>query len=407
MQLARMWCFLGTVLLPFLASADALDQWPTRTPPVPVILQDVIYARGLFVAIGRDTGSSIARLIVSSNGTDWVRFASQSRVSLRSLAYGTNGLFVGVGATGFGDGEDTPGVIVSTNGTNWSFFQTFGSQFGAKTNFFGVTYGNGLFVAVGQNGAAVTSHDGSNWVSQGLPTQDTLHTVAYGNGLWVASGVREPDGGPTFPDLGPLLVSTNGTNWALITNAFNAVRILYAHGRFTALAGDNFTTNPSPMRYSFDGTNWTDIIEPSTNLLRNITYGGGLFTAVGTGIIKISFDGTNWVQRFPNPAVTNSLRAVAYGTNTFVAVGDVIVQSGDIRPRLRVEVVPDPFGSPYPDHRLYLRGLSNASYAIEVSQNLTNWQQRVSPQTATGGDDLFYIYGGSVGNGFRRARQVP
>ena len=408
MKLIAALCFLGMILVPFLARADALDQWMTRTSPVPVILRDVIYAKGLFVAIGEDTSSNIARLIVSSNGTDWVRFASQSRMAPRSLAYGTNGLFVGVGNVGFSFayGADTPGVIISTNGTNWSFFQTFGTGLGPWTNFESVAYGNGLFVAVGEIGTVATSADGTNWATHATPTFSPLSAIAYGNGVWVAAGPRVSDGSSADTG-GPGLISLDATNWVQLDAEFNGSHLLFARGMFLAIPGDTFTPNLAPMRYSLDGTNWFNISEPAVHVMNRATYGGGLFTAVGRGLIKTSFDGTNWVLRHPaNPDATNRLRSVAFGANTFVAVGDVILQSEDIRPHLRVEVVPNP-SPPDFDHRLYLRGLSNAAYAIEVSGNLTNWGQRVAPQTATGGDDLFYIYSGSSGQGFRRARQVP
>ena len=95
--LARTLCFLTFILAPDGAIADALDQWMTRTSPVPVILQDVVYAQGLFVAVGTDTNTGTPRLIVSSNGLDWIRFASFAQFTPRALAYGSNGLFVGVG----------------------------------------------------------------------------------------------------------------------------------------------------------------------------------------------------------------------------------------------------------------------------------------------------------------------
>src|SRR4051812_10924219 len=87
-----------------ISRADALDQWATRTSPVPVSLYDVVYAKGLFVAVGSDTITAQPRLVVSSNGMDWNRYFSFAAFSLRSIAYGSNGLFVVVGRTDIADG---------------------------------------------------------------------------------------------------------------------------------------------------------------------------------------------------------------------------------------------------------------------------------------------------------------
>jgi hypothetical protein len=51
-----------------------------------------------------------------------------------------------------------------------------------------VTYGNGTFVAVGNNGVILTSPDGVNWTRRTSPTSYWLNSVAYGNGMFVAVG---------------------------------------------------------------------------------------------------------------------------------------------------------------------------------------------------------------------------
>jgi hypothetical protein len=51
-----------------------------------------------------------------------------------------------------------------------------------------VTYGNGLFVTVGQGGTIVTSSDGVTWTAGALPTSRGFWGVAYGDGLFVAVG---------------------------------------------------------------------------------------------------------------------------------------------------------------------------------------------------------------------------
>src|SRR5687767_8941264 len=74
---------------------------------------------------------------------------------------------------------------------------------GTSNRLNGVAYGNGLYVAVGENGAVVTSSDGTNWVHRSLGTaMPELLCVTHGGGRFVAGG-RE----------GVLRSSTDGTNW--------------------------------------------------------------------------------------------------------------------------------------------------------------------------------------------------
>lgn len=51
-----------------------------------------------------------------------------------------------------------------------------------------MTYRNGTFVAVGWNGAILTSPDGVSWTQQTSGTGNSLYGVAYGNGTFVAVG---------------------------------------------------------------------------------------------------------------------------------------------------------------------------------------------------------------------------
>jgi uncharacterized membrane protein len=67
---------------------------------------------------------------------------------------------------------------------------------------FGVTYGNGLFVAVGGRGTILTSPDGVTWTPRASGTDKFLFGVAHGNGLFVAVGWD-----------GTILTSPDGVSW--------------------------------------------------------------------------------------------------------------------------------------------------------------------------------------------------
>ena len=81
-----------------------------------------------------------------------------------------------------GGGSEGGGGSESGVGTTWTLCTSQGNSL------FGVTYGNGLFVAVGSDGTILTSPDGVNWTAQASGTGSDLNGVTYGNGLFVAVG---------------------------------------------------------------------------------------------------------------------------------------------------------------------------------------------------------------------------
>src|SRR5436190_24258497 len=54
---------------------------------------------------------------------------------------------------------------------------------------FGMTYANGLFVAVGAYNTILTSPDAVSWTPRSAEGDTLLTEVAYGNGLFVAAGL--------------------------------------------------------------------------------------------------------------------------------------------------------------------------------------------------------------------------
>ncbi len=70
---------------------------------------------------------------------------------------------------------------------------------------YGVTFGQDLFVGVGDWGTIQISRDGNNWgVPSKYATFKNLRGVAYGAGLFVAVNAN-----------GAVLTSLNGTSWSL------------------------------------------------------------------------------------------------------------------------------------------------------------------------------------------------
>lgn len=217
------------------------------------------------------------------------------------ITYG-NGLFV---ALGHETGSDR--IITSPDGINWTVRAA-----PEINNWTGVTYGNGLFVAVAFGSSAhsvMTSPDGINWTARTAPVDDWM-AVTYGNGMFVAVATGS----------GTIMTSPNGINWTkrTVPNGSGWWDVTYGGGQFVAVSekGTNrVITSPN-------GINWTERTPP-LGQWGSVTYGNGLFVAVAYSSadrIMTSPDGINWTVR--TPPNSNRWQAVTYGGGQFVAVGN-------------------------------------------------------------------------------------
>jgi hypothetical protein len=91
-----------------------------------------------------------------------------------------------------------------------------------------VTYGAGLFVAVGAfdgvDAYIVTSPDGLTWTERESPSNVQKTNITYGSGLFVS----------TSTTVSPLLISSNALDWYEVPHKFNAdlTGLCYANGLF-------------------------------------------------------------------------------------------------------------------------------------------------------------------------------
>ncbi|KOX88937.1 hypothetical protein BVI061214_02360 [Thermus aquaticus] len=108
----------------------------------------------------------------SGAGTTWT--LRNPGNTLFGVTYG-KGLFVAVGAKGT--------ILTSRDGVSWTLRNS-----GTSRDLFGVAYGNGRFVVVGEDGTILTSPDGVSWTARTSGTSKLLNGVTYGNGTFVAVG---------------------------------------------------------------------------------------------------------------------------------------------------------------------------------------------------------------------------
>ncbi len=194
----------------------------------------------------------------------------------------------------------------------------------------GVAYGNGLFVAVGNETTILTSLNGRDWTARSAGTiAPKLSSAAYKNGRYVLGGGE-----------GALIrSSTDGINW---TNGLSTIGIehihgiAYGYGLFVAVG--NGEHGAGYILTCSNGLDWTSQNVPTTNTLFGIApaigannngWADNLFVAVGDrGAIITSTNGVDWALR--NSGTTVTLRAVVF-QGRFLVGGDsgTVLKSSD------------------------------------------------------------------------------
>lgn len=314
--------------------------WNAITYGVPSIGQ---YAgQGIFVALS--SGNSGSNRVMTAVFTD-VYKNNSAAIGNGALTTGNNSMAIGVGAAVLGDNSVAYGVGASVTG-NSSI--AMGSSAIVKSPFhlgdwkayipcssgsriIGVTYGNGLFVAVLFYGTSpakvITSPDGINWtfrqaigaINWGTVTYGIPSTGQYaGQGLFVALSWANTPGLMTSPD---------GINWT-VRNATNVdgryfLRMEYGNGTFVGFASNTATSGNTFFVYSTDGITWTNCTNsPTSQDWWDCTaYGNGYFVALGQTVSPRAYrspDGITWTS--VTLPINAAWRSMAFGNGVFVAL---------------------------------------------------------------------------------------
>jgi len=125
----------------------------------------IAYGIGTYVAL-----THRGDILSSSDTINWVMRDSHKQA--RDIAYG-NGFFVSVGKT----------ILTSPDLINWTERIS-----PVAVDLYRVVFGNGVFVAVGENGTILTCPDGRNWTQRSSGTTRNLNGVAYGNNTFTVVG---------------------------------------------------------------------------------------------------------------------------------------------------------------------------------------------------------------------------
>lgn len=322
-----------------------------------------VYTSGYsFYAVAAGCGEVVAggyppMMVTSPDTVNWtavsVDFSSEN--SIYGISFG-DGLFL---AGTYGQ------IAVSRNpASQWNVDNPPPSN----NYFYGSAYGNGLYVNAGAQGTLMSSPDGTNWTVEATNTAantyDWLYAVTYHDGLFVAVG-----------DDGSVVTSPDGTNWTLAASYVgyysgdSLYSIAYGNGLFVAVGEDGSIVTSS------DATNWTFQSSPASTAdveLNGVTFGAGRFVAVGdSGTIFLSTDGVNWVKDLSGDTDEDLFGVTYYGGGRYVIVGDQGTILVNQLPSFK-SITPVPSGG----LQVTLLGLSGATAVIEATPSLSpaNWQ---------------------------------
>jgi hypothetical protein len=296
-QLSYQWSFNGEPI------SGATSSTYT-TPPVQLSDQG-LYSVAVSNAVGTTVGAASLTATYAHDPTysfdSWTASTIlPTGTTYSAVAYdGSDFLAVGVDGTAYYSPDGSGWYASASNGPP-------GQAWGQLNSVINVP-GKSMLVAVGNGGAVVTYSSGTyNGSLQSSGTTNLLTGITAGNGSLVAVGYG---GACIVSDLTASAWSTSSTGTAQNLNA-----VAYGNSTFVAVGLSGTVVTSS------DGSKWTVQQFPTTGNLYGIAYGDRGFVAVGdNGGIFTSPDGVLWLQQ---AAPTSSvLVRVAYGDGTFVAVG--------------------------------------------------------------------------------------
>ena len=204
---------------------------------------------------------------------------------------------------------------------------------GTSSTFYGVAYGNGVFVAVGSGGMIRISSDGTNWAAQSSGVTFALRGVSFANGRFFAVGGYGP-----FPNQvnNYIISSTDGTNWATVyaKSSYanypfpNLYSVTWGNGVYVAVGDISQATSEPLIVTSTDGVHWADqnagINPVLATSMYGVAFGNGRFYAAGYGgMVIYSDNGTNWNIAQGEGAI-QIRNCIIFGAGSFITAGNAV-----------------------------------------------------------------------------------
>jgi hypothetical protein len=288
----------------YVLSGPSPDQLTTTTSGAE--MTGAVWANGEFVAVTNN-----GTVMRSSDGSSWSEKHSQASAVFERLAYSGNG-FASLG--GFGASTE---IYFSSDVETWE--RTLAFQDVILKD---VTWGNGKFVACGQDGTVFVSSDGQSWDRHYVGDSVTLRTVLWDGSRYLAAAT------------GIVYRSSNGIDWSKpdVDSTYNEPTISRLAWNGSVYCGVGMIDSPPTglQGYAFvssDAVRWTGYPIPIYDNLYDLAWTGTRFVVCGRGgILASSTNGTSWEaaaaltdQTLKDLAVAGG-RVIAVGSNRTVLV---------------------------------------------------------------------------------------
>lgn len=178
--------------------------------------------------------------------------------------------------------------------------------------------GEDLFIAVGDQGALLSSDDAVTWTIRTSGLSSALSDVTWGAGTYVAVG-----------QAGKILASDNGVDWTAASSpsSRDLNGVVFHIDRFYAVGGDYSAGGETLV--SFDGTTWTrpELAAPQY-VLTDIASDGITLAALGLYQSDLQnfgqftwTEGLGWQQRIDGGVGGTRYDAIASGYPAFAMIG--------------------------------------------------------------------------------------
>ena len=313
---------LFSLIVGFTISSTSMAGALPPSPTVPDAPTALVAYRGnssaeIAFTAGANGGLPITNYKYQIDDGSWIAFSPAVTTPSVTIGGLTNGTTYSVklrAVNMVGDGAVSDAVSVTpaaVDAVTWT------ARTASEANtWWSVAYGNGVFVAVAEDGASqvMTSPDGVTWTARTAAAASSWDSVTYGNGVFVAVA---------YDGTNRVMTSPDGVTWTArsAAEANNWTSVTYGNGLFVAVAGDA----ASRAMTSPDGVTWTARTSAFSRCecRHSVAYGNGVFVAVassGTNRVMTSSDGVTWTAR--TAAAANAWRSVTYGSGVFVAVAN-------------------------------------------------------------------------------------
>jgi hypothetical protein len=258
--------------------------------------------------------------------------------------------------------------VMSRDGITFEHFQEVNPNGGDDNDLFrGVTWGNGVFVAVGgsSNAYTMTSTDGYTWINENRTPRAWLGGVAPLGDDFVAAGgnglrVRSVDDGASWQD-DPGYQAIHYRDLA----SGNGVVVAVGHDY------DN-TPNQGVIATTTDGVDWMERKHEGATY-NNVAFGNARFVAAGpSGRVSRSSDGATWEEI--TVGSDGGAEVIFDGARFLISRGDDHFESTDAITWTPVTANRGIVGH-FEGHYYSLGWPAR----IFESEDLTNWQDRFSP----------------------------